>query len=213
MTSPIPYKAGARVGIIGLGSMGAGMARCLLAKGFPLQVFARRSEAAQAFVDAGAHVAASLAEVMNAFCKTVTHVGDSGAGQTVKACNQVAVAGALMGVADAIALAKAQGLDPALMREVLMGGTAKSFPLEKHAPRIIGNSFTPGFRARLMRKDLRLALDTARAVGATLPTVTVAEQLLDAMCRGGRADWDWCAVALEVQRLSGVEIPDTPEPS
>ena len=309
MTSPIPYQASARVGIIGLGSMGAGMARCLLAKGFPLHVFARRPEAAQAFVDAGAHLAASLAElardcgivilslpdavaveqvlfasdglaaalkpgscvidtstiaatparefaerlrqrgvwlldapvsggqqgaeagtlgcmvggsaaalaasrqVMEAFCKTITHVGESGAGQTVKACNQVAVAGALMGVADAIALAKAQGLDPALMREVLMGGTAKSFPLEKHAPRIIGNSFTPGFRARLMRKDLRLALDTARAVGATLPTATVAEQLLDAMCRGGRADWDWCAVALEVQRLSGMDIPDTPEPS
>jgi 2-hydroxy-3-oxopropionate reductase len=50
-------------------------------------------------------------------------------------------------------------------------------------------------------------------VGATLPTATVAEQLLDAMCEGGRADWDWCAVALEVQRLSGMEIPDTSEPS
>ncbi|TWO69454.1 NAD(P)-dependent oxidoreductase [Caenimonas sedimenti] len=160
-----------------------------------------------------AEVVDACREVMGAFCKTITHVGDPGAGQTVKACNQVAVAGALLGVADAVALAKAQGVDPAVMRDVLLGGTARSFSLEKHGPRIIGHSYTPGFRARLMRKDLRLALDTARATGAALPTAELAERLLDAMCEAGRADWDWCALALEVQRLGGMPIPATKEPA
>ena len=137
--------------------------------------------------------------VMGAFCKAITRVGDLGAGQTVKACNQVAVAGALLGVADAIALARAQGVDPALMRDVVMGGTGRSFSLESHGPRIIEGNFKPGFRATLMRKDLRIALDTAKATGAALPVAAMAERLLDALCESGRADMDWIAIALETQ--------------
>ncbi|AEG93814.1 NAD(P)-dependent oxidoreductase [Ramlibacter tataouinensis] len=152
-------------------------------------------------------------EVMGAFCKTLTHVGELGAGQTVKACNQVAVAGALLGVADAIALARQQGVDPALMREVLLGGSARSFSLEKHGPRIIEGSFTPGFRAQLMRKDLRLALETVQAGGGVLPAAALAERLLDELCEGGRADWDWCALALQVQQMNGMPIPRQQEPS
>ncbi|KQT11352.1 NAD(P)-dependent oxidoreductase [Ramlibacter sp. Leaf400] len=155
---------------------------------------------------------AACREVMDSFCKTITHVGALGAGQAVKACNQVAVAGALLGVADAFALARAEGVDLAVMREVLMGGSARSFSLEKHGPRIIASEFRPGFRAALMRKDLRLALDAARAADAVLPTAALAEQLLDALCEGGRADWDWSAAALEVQRRSGMSIPASPEP-
>lgn len=148
-------------------------------------------------------------EVMLGFCKTITHVGPLGAGQTVKACNQVAVAGALAGVADAFALARAQGVDLNVVREVLLGGTARSFALEKHGQRIIDGDFKPGFRARLMRKDLRLALQTAADAGAVLAATALTEQLLDALCEGGRADWDWCAVALEVQRRSGLSVPDS----
>lgn len=150
---------------------------------------------------------------LESFCKTVTHVGDVGAGQTVKACNQVAVAGALLGVADAMALATAQGVDPAIMREVLMGGAARSFSLEKHGPRIIAESFTPGFRAVLMRKDLRLALATAEASGAVLPSAALAEELIDALCADGRGDWDWCALALQVRKLSGQPLPVAMEPA
>ena len=137
--------------------------------------------------------------VMDAFCKAITHVGDVGAGQTVKSCNQVAVAAAMVGVADAIALAKSQGVDPAVMREVLLGGTARSFVLEKHGPRIIDGEFVPGFRARLMRKDLRIALATARAGGAALQGAPVAERLVGELCDGGRAESDWAAVGQLVQ--------------
>jgi len=304
-----PFGPHSRIGFIGLGSMGAGMAHCLLRKGFALQVHARRPEAASPFVEAGARSAPSPAalardsevvvlslpdaaaveavlfgpeglahalpqgscvidtstiaatsarafgeklarrgiwlldapvsggqqgaqagtlgcmvggdeqavaacrEVLAAFCQAITHVGALGAGQTVKACNQVAVAGALLGVADAIALARSQGVDPSLMREVLLGGAARSFSLDKHGPRIIAGTFTPGFRAVLMRKDLRLALDTAHDSQASLPTAALAEELLNALCESGRGDWDWCAAALQVQARSGMAIPETREPT
>lgn len=137
--------------------------------------------------------------VMSAFCTTITHVGASGAGQTVKSCNQVAVAGALLGVADAIALAKSQGVDPKVMREVLLGGTARSFVLEKHGQRVIDGDFQPGFRARLMRKDLRIALATARSAGAQLQGAVLAEQLVGELCDSGRGELDWAALGALVQ--------------
>jgi 2-hydroxy-3-oxopropionate reductase len=137
--------------------------------------------------------------VMGTFCKALTHVGAVGAGQTVKACNQVAVAGAMLGVADAIALAKSQGVDPKVMREVLLGGTARSFVLEKHGARIIEGEFNPGFRARLMRKDLRIALTTAGAGGASLQAAPLAERLVGELCDSGRAEADWAAVGQLVQ--------------
>lgn len=146
-----------------------------------------------------AEAVAACREVMNTFCKAITHVGASGAGQTVKACNQVAVAGALLGVADAIALAKSQGVDPRVMRDVLLGGTARSFVLEKHGERVIAGDFKPGFRARLMRKDLRIALATARAAGAQLQGAVLAEQLVGELCDGGRGELDWAALGLLVQ--------------
>lgn len=150
--------------------------------------------------------------VMQAFCKAITHVGDLGAGQTVKACNQVAVAGAMLGVADAMALARAQGVDPAVMREVLLAGTARSFALEKHGQRIIDRDFAPGFRVRLMRKDLRIALRTAQDAGVRqLPGAAAAERLLSALCDAGRADWDWNALALQVQADAGLDIPKEPK--
>lgn len=146
-----------------------------------------------------ADAVAACREVMVVFCKAITHVGEVGAGQTVKSCNQVAVAAAMLGVADAIALARSQGVDPAVMREVLLGGTARSFVLEKHGQRIIDGEFKPGFRARLMRKDLRIALATAQAGGAALQAAPVAERLVGELCDSGRAEADWAAVGQLVQ--------------
>lgn len=136
------------------------------------------------------HVAA-VRSVLGAFCRSVTHVGGLGAGQTVKACNQVAAAGALLGVSDAIALARSQGVDPDVMRQVLLAGTARSFVLEKDGSRIIRSEFTPGFRARLMRKDLRIAMETAGSM--SLRAAPVAERLLDALCESGGSELDWSA--------------------
>ncbi|MBL8288226.1 MAG: NAD(P)-dependent oxidoreductase [Rubrivivax sp.] len=139
-------------------------------------------------------------EVMQSFCKAVVHVGSIGAGQAVKACNQVAVAGAMLGVADAIALALSQGVDPQTMCAVLLDGTARSFALEKHGPRIIAGDVQPGFRARLMRKDLRIALETARAGGTALQGAALAERLVGELCDSGRGELDWNAIGLLVQQ-------------
>ncbi|MES2999754.1 MAG: NAD(P)-dependent oxidoreductase [Pseudomonadota bacterium] len=135
----------------------------------------------------------AVRDVLGAFCKTITHVGDTGAGQTVKACNQVAAAGALLGVADAIALARSQGVDPRVMRDVLLSGTARSFVLEKDGQRIIDGSFAPGFRARLMRKDLRIAL---QAAGGAVPlrTAGIADSLLSELCEARGSELDWSAI-------------------
>lgn len=141
----------------------------------------------------------AVRQVLGAFCRKVTHVGDVGAGQIVKACNQVAAAGALLGVADAIALARSQGVDPEVMRQVLLSGTARSFVLEKDGQRLIEGNFLPGFRARLMRKDLRLALETARG-SADLLVTPLAESLLNELCESGCADMDWSAVGSLSQR-------------
>lgn len=146
-----------------------------------------------------AEVLAACKEVMGVFCKTMTHVGALGAGQTVKACNQVAIAGALLGAADAVALAKSQGVDPAVMREVLLAGTARSFVLEKHAQRVIAQDFKPGFRVNLMRKDLRIALKTAQDAGAWLASAPVAERLLDELCESGRGELDWAVLGQLIQ--------------
>ena len=137
--------------------------------------------------------------VMAAFCKVVTHVGAVGAGQTVKACNQVAVAGAMLGVADAIALAQSQGVDLKVMREVLLGSTGRSFALEKHGQRVLAGDFQPGFRARLMRKDLRIALETGRSGGVALQGAALAERLVGELCDGGQGEMDWNSVAKVVQ--------------
>ena len=115
------------------------------------------------------------------------------------ALTRARVAGALLGVADAIALARSQGVDPQVMREVLLGGSARSFVLEKHSQRVIDADFKPGFRARLMRKDLRIALATAQAGGAALQGAPVAEALVGELCDSGRAETDWAAIGQLVQ--------------
>ncbi len=141
----------------------------------------------------------AVRNVLAAFCRTATRVGDVGSGQIVKACNQVAAAGALLGVADAIALACSQGVDPEVMRQVLLSGTARSFVLEKDGQRIIDGNFRPGFQAHLMRKDLRLAADIARGRTGLLST-PLAEALLNDVCEGGNADLDWSVVGRLSQR-------------
>lgn len=143
--------------------------------------------------------------VLAAFCQSVTHVGAVGAGQTVKACNQIAVASAMLGVAEAVAFARSHGVDPAVMRQVLLAGTARSLVLERHGQRVVEGSYVPGFRAELMRKDLRLAVEAAAASGVELQTTAIAKSLADALCERGRAGWDWAALALEVQRRAGLE--------
>ena len=131
------------------------------------------------------------------------HMGPSGHGQVTKACNQVSVAAAMLGVAESMALARRQGVDATLVREVLLGGTAKSVAMERFAPRMIGGDHQPGFRAVLMRKDLRLALENGRSGGSFMPVAALASQLLDVVVNQGRGDLDWSVLGALFAELSG----------
>ena len=126
-------------------------------------------------------------EVMGA---SVTHVGDAGAGQIAKAANQVIVGLTIGAVAEALALAKCAGADPANVREALLGGFAASRILEVHGQRMIDGAFTPGGKATTQRKDLQQALDLAASIGLELPATTLSRDLYDRLIASGGGDLD-----------------------
>lgn len=149
---------------------------------------------------------------LSAFAQNIFHAGASGAGQAVKACNQVAVSAAMLGICEALVLARTHGVAPERMREILLSGSARSTALERHALRAIEGHFTPGFRTALMRKDLALALSAGRAHGAVMPGTETVAGLLDAMASQGRDEWEWVALAPHLQALAGLEVPQRIEP-
>jgi len=140
---------------------------------------------------------------LQAIATRIVHIGAIGAGQVAKACNQVAVAGVMMGISEAFALARRNGVDPAAVREALLGGSARSLLLERNAVRLLEGDYQPGFRARLMRKDLRLALESGQQAGAFTPMAALAAQLLEAACNAGYGDLDWSALGRLIGELSG----------
>lgn len=136
----------------------------------------------------------------------IVHIGlKPGDGQTCKICNQIAIGGALAGVSEAFALAKKAGVDPARVREALLGGFAASRVLEVHGERMLKGNYVPGFRARLYQKDLRLAQEAAGANGVAIPATAVVAQLLNALAAAGGADLDYSALGTVLFDLAGVE--------
>jgi 3-hydroxyisobutyrate dehydrogenase-like beta-hydroxyacid dehydrogenase len=127
--------------------------------------------------------------------KNIVHVGPSGAGQVAKACNQLVVAATIEAVAEALVLAERSGVDPAKVRQALLGGFAGSKILEVHGQRMLDRAFEPGFRARLHRKDARIVLNAAEAAGAPIPSFrAVAAQLDRLVDDAGRGDLDHSAL-------------------
>ena len=128
-----------------------------------------------------------LFEVMGS---SVTHVGDVGAGQIAKAANQVIVGLTIGAVAEALALARRAGADPARVREALLGGFAASRILELHGQRMIDGTFTPGGKATTQRKDMQQALDLAASLGLELPATTLSRDLYDRLIAAGGGELD-----------------------
>ncbi len=117
---------------------------------------------------------------------TIVHVGGSGAGQVCKACNQLVVGATIEAVAEALSLAEHSGVDPAKVREALMGGFAGSKILEIHGQRMLDRSYEPGFRARLHAKDAGIVLKAAADSGSPVPSFqVVAAQLAKLVAAGG----------------------------
>ncbi|KZD01052.1 NAD(P)-dependent oxidoreductase [Oceanibaculum pacificum] len=135
--------------------------------------------------------------------KNIHHVGPSGAGQALKACNQLMVAINLMGVCEAVGVARAAGIDPKLMREVLSTGTGRSGVLEGHGLRYLEGTLQGGFRAALMKKDLGIATAVGAHYGVYQPATGLAHQLMTGLCNAGHANLDNAALGLLYDMLNG----------
>jgi len=133
--------------------------------------------------------------ILQVMGKNIVHVGPSGAGQITKACNQLVVAATIEAVAEALVLAERSGVDPAKVRDALLGGFAGSKILEVHGQRMLDHAFEPGFRARLHRKDARIVLDAAQAAGSPIPAFQVVAAQLDRLVdEADRGDLDHSAL-------------------
>jgi 2-hydroxy-3-oxopropionate reductase len=294
------------VGVIGLGIMGAPMARNLLRAGFPLVVWNRTAARADALVDAGARRAGSAREVaeqaaiaitmlsdspdvaevyraadgvlagagpgdvlvdmstiaprvarelaaeaaargaamldapvsggdvgaregtlsimvggdpdalararpaLEALGTRITHVGGNGAGQVVKACNQIVVGLALEALGEALVLGSKAGVDPRAILEALGGGLAASRVLELRGEQLLARDFTPGFKLDLHAKDLAIVLDTARELDVPLPGAALVAELFASERDRGRGEADNSTVVRALEALAGHEIPRVP---
>jgi 3-hydroxyisobutyrate dehydrogenase len=143
--------------------------------------------------------------VLGALGRTITHVGPIGAGQAVKAVNQVILAGAYLGVAEGIVLAIKAGLDVEQVVGALGGGAAQSWVLANRSGRMIDNDYPLGFKVSLHRKDLSIALELAAQLGATLPVSALAAQFENGLIAGGHGDDDMSALARSIRGLSGLD--------
>ncbi|WP_174875683.1 NAD(P)-dependent oxidoreductase [Vogesella oryzae] len=132
---------------------------------------------------------------LKAMGKTITHIGDSGAGQVAKACNQIAVGVGIAAVAEVMKLAKACGVNPAPVREALLGGFAASRVLDVHGQRMIDDNYAPGFKAKLHQKDMGIVLDTARSLGIRLPEAERVAGLIGELVAEGEGELDSSAIA------------------
>jgi 2-hydroxy-3-oxopropionate reductase len=138
--------------------------------------------------------------------QTITRVGELGAGQVTKACNQMVIAATLAGIAEALVLGAKAGVDVALIRQALLGGYAGSRLLEVHGQRMIEHAFDPGFFVKLHDKDLHIVLDMARSLAVSAPVTAIAAQHFNALVAGGDGELDNSAMLKVYERLAGTTI-------
>jgi 2-hydroxy-3-oxopropionate reductase len=146
--------------------------------------------------------------LFEAMGSTIVHVGAAGAGQVAKACNQLVVGSAVEAVAEALVLAAKAGVDPAKVREALLGGFAGSKVLEVHGRRMLEADFAPGFRSELMAKDGRIVVEAAGELGASIPAFRVVNERLQAMLLAQRGDLDCAALVTLLEDEAGRSVSD-----
>ncbi len=144
--------------------------------------------------------------VLAAMGKRIVHCGPLGAGQTVKLCNQIAVTLTNLAVCEALVFAQKSGVDPARMIEALSAGAAGSWQLSNLGPKMLRRDFAPGFKVRLQRKDLRLALESAQQMAAALPGLALVSQLFAAVEAAGCGEEGTQALIKALERLNGVQV-------
>ena len=138
--------------------------------------------------------------------KVATHVGPIGAGQVVKACNQIVVALTIEAVSEALVLGSKGGVAPEKILDVLGGGLAGNKVMEVKREKMLEHSFDPGFRIELHHKDLGIALAAGREYGVTLPVTAIVDQMLETLKMRGKGDRDHSAILTLIEESSGHEI-------
>jgi 2-hydroxy-3-oxopropionate reductase len=137
--------------------------------------------------------------------KSVTLIGGSGAGQVAKACNQILTGVGVAAVAEAFNFAAKSGVDPARVREALLGGFAYSRILENHGQRMLDRNFKPGFKAWMHQKDLRIVMEEAHRLGLMLPSAAATAQLFNAIVGAGMGEEDSVAALKLLEKISSAE--------
>ena len=146
--------------------------------------------------------------ILEAVGKTITHVGDSGAGQIAKAANQVMVAAQMVAMGELLILAKKAGADPQKVVAAIQGGAAQCWTLDVKPQRLFAGNRQPGFKAYMQAKDLGIVMDTAREYGISMPSAAVNTQLFAAMLQMGMAELDNSAIVGVIETLSQVKLRD-----
>lgn len=144
--------------------------------------------------------------VFSTMGKTITHVGESGAGQVAKACNQIMAAAQMVALSELLLLARKAGVDPKRVVEAIKGGAAQCWTLDVKPPRLFAGNRQPGFKARMMRKDLGIILETGSAYGVPLPDSALHLQLYEAMVQMGMGDLDNSAVVGVFEAMANVSL-------
>lgn len=140
----------------------------------------------------------------------VVRIGESGAGQICKVCNQMVIGGTLAAVSEAFALARKAGVEPSLVREALLGGFAASRVLDVHGERMLQSNYKPGFRSALYAKDLRIASATLAEFETPAPVSAAVHQLVEALVAAGRGEDDYSALATVLLELAGLNARSAP---
>jgi len=144
--------------------------------------------------------------VFKAMGKTITHVGESGAGQVAKACNQIMAAATMVAMSELLLLARKAGVDPQRVVEAIRGGAAQCWTLDVKPPRLFAGERRPGFKASMMHKDLAIVLDTARTFGMPLPMSALNLQLYESMLQLGMGGLDNSAVIAVFEAMGATTL-------
>jgi 2-hydroxy-3-oxopropionate reductase len=145
---------------------------------------------------------------LEAMGKTITHVGESGAGQIAKAANQIMVAAQMVAMGELLVFARKAGADPRKVVEAIRGGAAQCWTLDVKPPRLFAGNRQPGFKAYMQAKDLAIVMETARQYGIPLPSTAVHAQLFNAMLEMGLRELDNSAVVGVMETLAGVKLTE-----
>jgi 2-hydroxy-3-oxopropionate reductase len=146
--------------------------------------------------------------ILEAMGRTITHVGDTGAGQIAKAANQIMVAAQMVAMGELLIFARKAGADPQKVVQAIQGGAAQCWALDVKPERLFVGNRSPGFKAYMQAKDLGIVLDTARSYGIPLVSAAVHNQLYNSMLEMGLADQDNSAVIGVIEALANSKLLD-----